>query len=159
MAKDLNKVILTGRLGKDVVVRSTSDGSIVASFSVASNRPVREGDGWRDEAEWFNVVCWRELGERVSNRLQKGSKVLVEGRLQTRKYTDKNGVERYMTEVIANDVISLEGRREQEAAPASSDDAWDSTPTPSRNNNANAGGNRRRSADYDQEMEPEDIPF
>jgi single-strand DNA-binding protein len=159
MAKDLNKVILTGRLGKNPELKSLpSDGTFVATFSVACGRPVREGDGWREETEWFNIVCWRELAERVANRLQKGSKVLVEGRLQTRKYTDKNGVERYMTEVVANDVISLESRRDQEAAPANSDDAWDSTPTPSRNNNANAGGNRRRSADYE-EMEPEDIPF
>lgn len=151
MAKDLNKVILTGRLGKEVKVNVLQTGVTVATFSVASSRPIREGDGWREETEWFNVVAWRELAERAANRFSKGSRVLVEGRLQTRQYKDQNGQDRRITEVVASDIIGLDVKNRQEA---SDEDDW-GTPSTASNRNSRGG-----SSGFDDDgMEPDDIPF
>jgi len=149
MARDLNKVMLIGRLGKDVELRVTPSGNSVASFSVASGRSVKEGDGWKDQTEWFRVVAWEKLAEICANYLHKGSRVYVEGRLQTREYTDKEGVKRYSTEVIANDVILLDAKKQDGG------DNWDSdapAPAPSRSS-------RGRRTDFEDEAEVEDIPF
>ncbi len=117
MAKDLNKVQLTGNLGKDPETRYTAQGSALTRFSVASSRRWRtaEGDD-RDETEWFTVVAWNKLGEICAQYLQKGARVYIEGRLQTRSWEDQQtGQKRYMTEVIANDLIMLDARRERVA--------------------------------------------
>ena len=114
MSKDLNKVMLTGRLGKDPETRYTPQGSAITKFSVASNRRWRtaEGDD-REDTEWFNVVAWNKLGEICAQYLQKGSRVYIEGRLQTRSWDDQTtGQKRYMTEVIAQDMIMLDSRRD-----------------------------------------------
>lgn len=112
MAKDLNKVMLTGRLGADPEMRYTPNGSPVTSFNVASSRKRSSQDGEaREETEWFKVVAWNKLAEICSNYLTKGSKVYIEGRLQTRSWEDQNGQKRYSTEVIANDMIMLDSRR------------------------------------------------
>jgi single-strand DNA-binding protein len=115
MSKDLNKVQLTGNLGKDPETRSTAQGSALTRFSVASSRRWRtaEGDD-RDETEWFTVVAWNKLGELCAQYLQKGARVYIEGRLQTRSWEDQQtGQKRYMTEVIANDLLMLDARRER----------------------------------------------
>jgi single-strand DNA-binding protein len=110
MAKDLNKVILSGRLGKDVKLSfTTQGGTAVATFSVASSRNVKQSDeSWKEETEWFRCVAWRDLAERASSRLQKGSHVLIEGRLQTREWDDNQGQKHRTTEVIVNDIITLD---------------------------------------------------
>ena len=113
MAKDLNKVQLTGNLGKDPETRYTAQGSALTRFSVASSRRwhTPEGDD-REETEWFTVVAWNKLGEICAQYLQKGARVYIEGRLQTRSWEDQQtGQKRYMTEVIANDLIMLDARR------------------------------------------------
>jgi len=150
MAKDLNKVMLTGRLGKDVELRVTPNGSSVASFSVASSRNIKEGDSWKEQTEWFNVVAWEKLAETCANYLHKGSRVYIEGRLQTRKY-QKDGQERYFTEVIANDLIMLDGKKQD-----SSGDNWDSdVPAPA----APSRSSRGRNTNFEDEADVEDIPF
>ena len=85
MSKDLNKVQLTGRLGKDPETKYTAQGNAVTQFTVASNRSWKtaEGDA-RDDTEWFTVVAWNKLGEICAQYLRKGSRVYIEGRLQTR---------------------------------------------------------------------------
>jgi single-strand DNA-binding protein len=152
MAKDLNKVMLTGRLGKDVELRVTPNGSSVATFSVASSRNIKDGDGWKEQTEWFNVVAWEKLAETCANYLHKGSRVFIEGRLQTREY-EKDGQKRYFTEVIANDLIMLDSKK------AESGDNWDSEPAPAPTSNNRSSNNRGRNNSYADEMEPEDIPF
>lgn len=114
MAKDLNKVMITGRLGRDPELRYTQSGEAVATFSVASGRPTRderEQSGWREETEWFRVVTWQGVAERAAEQLTKGNRVYVEGRLQTREYTDKQGQRQRSIEVIADDFIPLESRK------------------------------------------------
>jgi len=111
MAKDLNKVMLTGHLGADPEMRYTAQGSAVTTFRVASGRAWKSSDGMQhDDTEWFRVVAWDKLGEICNQYLTKGSRVYVEGRLQTRKWQDKNGQDRYTTEIIANEMKMLGGR-------------------------------------------------
>lgn len=111
MARDLNKVQLTGRLGADPEMRFTPQGTSVTEFRVASNRTWKDRDGHQHEdTEWFRIVAWDKLGEICNQYLTRGSHVYVEGRLQTRKWTDKDGNDRYITEVIAQDMIMLSSR-------------------------------------------------
>jgi single-strand DNA-binding protein len=115
MAKDLNKVMLTGHLGADPEMRYTPQGSAVTTFRVASNRSWKSNDGIQhDDTEWFSVVAWDKLAEICNQYLTKGTRVYIEGRLQTRSWDDKNsGEKRYKTEVIAQDMIILSARGER----------------------------------------------
>ena len=129
MAKDLNKVMIIGRLGKDPEMRYTASGSPVTTFSVAAGRQWKDGSGeTREETEWFNVVTWNKLAEICNEYLRKASRVYIEGRLQTRQWQDQEGQTRYRTEVIASDMIMLDSRGTRESAPY---DDYDQRP-PSR---------------------------
>jgi single-strand DNA-binding protein len=111
MAKDLNKVMIIGRLGKDPEMRYTPGGSPVTTFSVAAGRQWKDGSGdMHEETEWFNVVTWNKLAEICNEHLRKASRVYIEGRLQTRQWQDQEGITHYRTEVIASDMIMLDGR-------------------------------------------------
>jgi single-strand DNA-binding protein len=117
VAKDLNKVQMTGNLGADPEMRYTAQGSAVTSFRVASNRSWKDRDGNpHEDTEWFRIVAWDKLGEICNQYLTKGSRVYVEGRLQTRKWTDQSGQERYTSEVIAQDMIILSSRNGERGA-------------------------------------------
>jgi single-strand DNA-binding protein len=137
MAKDLNKVMLTGHLGADPEMRYTPQGAPVTTFRVASGRTWKSADGVQhDDTEWFSVVAWDKLAEICNQYLTKGTRVYVEGRLQTRSWDDKNtGEKRYKTEVIAQDMIILSSRGER--APVSegegdySPEPVDEAPAPS----------------------------
>ena len=108
MTRGLNKVMIIGRLGRDPEMRYTPNGRPVTAFSVAVNRSWVAGDGdKREETEWFNVVAWGNLAEICKQYLAKGQQVYVEGRLQTRNYKDKEGVEKWRTEVVANQLLFL----------------------------------------------------
>lgn len=124
MAKDLNKVMLTGHLGADPEMRYTPQGSAVTTFRVASGRSWKSSDGTQhDDTEWFRIVAWDKLGEICNQYLTKGTRVYVEGRLQTRKWQDQNGQDRYSTEVIASDMIILSSKQDRPSAPATEYDA------------------------------------
>jgi single-strand DNA-binding protein len=117
MAKELNKVQLTGRLGADPEMRFTPQGHAVTTFRVASNRTWRSTDGEaHEDTEWFRIVAWNKLAEICNQYLVKGARVYVEGRLQTRQWQDQEGQTRYSTEVIANDMIMLDSRRDMPSA-------------------------------------------
>jgi single-strand DNA-binding protein len=114
MGRGLNKVLLIGNLGRDPELRYTPSGKPVTSFSLAANRNWVSADGERhDETEWFNVVAWGNLAEICNQHLNKGQKVYVEGRLQTRSWEDGNGQKHFRTEVVANEMIILTDRLEQ----------------------------------------------
>jgi single-strand DNA-binding protein len=112
MAKDLNKVMIIGRLGTDPEMRYTPSGNPVTTFRVASSRQWKDGNGeTREETEWFSVVTWNKLAEICNQYLGKGTRVYLEGRLQTRSWEDpQSGQTRYKTEVVANDMIILDSR-------------------------------------------------
>jgi single-strand DNA-binding protein len=113
MSRDLNKVQLIGRLGADPEMRYTAQGNAVTTFRVASSRTWKKADGQlEEETEWFRVVAWNRLGEVCGEYLRKGSRVYVEGRLKTRSWQDQEGQTRYITEVVAEDMIMLDSRRD-----------------------------------------------
>jgi single-strand DNA-binding protein len=163
MAGSVNKVILVGNLGKDPEIRRTQDGRPIANLSVATS------ETWRDKAtgerkektEWHRVVIFSEpLCKIVEQYLKKGAKVYIEGALQTRKWTDQSGVEKYSTEVVLQGFNStltmLEGRSGGGGGSFGSDDAGDfgsSSPASSAPRRAVAAGGGRNS-DMD-----DDIPF
>jgi single-strand DNA-binding protein len=107
----INKVILIGNLGADPEVRYTQDGAPVASFSVATTERWKGQDGqMQEQTEWHRIVAWRRLAEICGEYLAKGSKVYIEGKLQTRKWKDQNGVDRYTTEIVAREMKMLSPR-------------------------------------------------
>jgi single-strand DNA-binding protein len=117
---NVNKVILVGRLTRDVEIRNTSSGQTVASISIATNRFWKDKSGQRqDQTEFHNIVLWGRLAEIAGQYLSKGQEAYFEGRLQTRKYTAKDGTERRTTEVVAEN-MQLGSRAQGTSAPASS---------------------------------------
>jgi len=112
--KSLNKVQLIGNLGKDPEVKYTPSGTPVAKLTLATNERYKDKNGeWQDRTEWHNVVLWQRLAEIAGEYLKKGGKVYIEGRLQTRSWDDKQtNQKKYMTEVVASDLILLGGRGE-----------------------------------------------
>lgn len=113
----LNKCMIIGNLGRDPEMRYTPSGQAVTQFTVAVNRNYKDQQGeWQEETEWFRVVAWGPLAERTAEYLRKGSKVYIEGRLQTRQWEGQDGQKRYTTELIANSVLNLERRQRDESA-------------------------------------------
>lgn len=109
MARSVNKAIVLGHLGKDAETRFTQSGVAVSKFSLATSRRWKDQSGEvKEETDWHNVVVWRQ--ENLANYLTKGKQVYVEGRLQTRSYEDQDGVKRYITEIVADDVLLLAGQ-------------------------------------------------
>jgi single-strand DNA-binding protein len=113
MSRGLNKVMIIGRLGRDPEMRYTPSGRPVTTFNVATTRTWNSSDGERHtETEWFNVVAWGSLAEICKQHLAKNQQVYIEGRLQTRKWEDNSGNKRSSTEIVANEMIILDDRRE-----------------------------------------------
>ncbi|MEO6759539.1 MAG: single-stranded DNA-binding protein [Saprospiraceae bacterium] len=107
----INKVTLIGHLGGDPEIRHLENGNSVGSFSLATNENYKDKDGnWQTRTEWHNVVVWREDADRAEKMLKKGMMAFVEGKISYRKYTDKDGIERKTTDVVANTFRSLEKR-------------------------------------------------
>lgn len=113
MSRGLNKVMIIGRLGRDPEMRYTPSGKPVTTFSVATSRSWVTSEGERrTETEWFNIVAWGSLAEICNNHLLKGRQVYIEGRLQTRHWDDAEGAKHTSTEIVANEMIMLDERRE-----------------------------------------------
>jgi single-strand DNA-binding protein len=112
MARGINKVILIGNLGQDPESRTTPGGSTVTNIRVATTEAWtdRQSGEKKENTEWHTVVMWNKLGEIAAEYLRKGSQVYIEGRLQTRKWQDKSGNDRYTTEIVASDMQMLGGR-------------------------------------------------
>jgi single-strand DNA-binding protein len=110
-SRSVNKVILIGHLGKDAETKFTPGGSARTTFTIATNRRIKDQQTgeWKDETDWHNVVLWK--AENLANYLLKGKQVYVEGRLQTRSYEDKDGKKVYFTEVVTEEIILLSGNR------------------------------------------------
>ena len=111
MARSLNKALLIGNLGADPEIRTTSDGTKVAGFSVATNRSWTARDGEAQErTEWHRVVAWSNLAEIAEQYLSRGDRVYIEGEIQYRSYEDRDGATRYVTEIRASELVMLGGR-------------------------------------------------
>ncbi len=113
MSRSLNKVMIIGHLGRDPEMRYTPSGRPVTTFTVATSRSWNTVDGERHtETEWFNIVAWGNLAEICKQYLTKGQQVYIEGRLQTRKWDDKEGNRHYTTEVVAQEMMMLGDRKD-----------------------------------------------
>jgi single-strand DNA-binding protein len=112
MARGVNKVILIGNLGKDPEVRYMANGGAVCNVTLATTESWKDKQSGeqKDKTEWHNIVFYRRLAEIAGEYLRKGSQIYVEGKLQTRKWQDKSGNDRYTTEIIANEMQMLGGR-------------------------------------------------
>jgi single-strand DNA-binding protein len=160
----LNRVMLIGNAGRDAELRYLANGTAQAQFSLAVNRNYRGPDGdWKEDTEWFNVVAWRDLAERISQSVTKGKQLYIEGRLQTRNWDDDQGVKHYRTEVIANSILLLGAR---EGGPANADGGgWGdensgARPAP-RPGGARpfGGGSRGGGQGGGGDIDPDDLPF
>lgn len=136
----INRVVLVGRLTRDVELRYTTSGAAVGTFSLAVNRQFTNANGER-EADFINCVIWRKSAENFANFTSKGSQVAVEGRLQTRNYENQQGQRVYVTEVVVDNFSLLESRAESEQRRASAGNA-----APAGNQNNNFGGQQNANA-------------
>jgi single-strand DNA-binding protein len=117
---NLNRAMLIGNLTRDPEVRTTQNGTSVASFGVATNFVWTDQSGNRQEkAEYHNIVAWRKLADICAQYLRKGAKIYVEGRLQTRSWDDQTGNKRYITEIVAENMIMLGSKSQSSDRPAS----------------------------------------
>ncbi|WP_283119620.1 single-stranded DNA-binding protein [Neisseria elongata] len=115
----LNKVTLIGRLGRDPETRYMPNGDTVCNFSVATDESWKDAQGNRQErTEWHNITMYRRLAEIAAQYLKKGSLVYIEGRIQSRKYTGKDGIERTAYDIVANEMKMLGGGQDGQNAPA-----------------------------------------
>ena len=114
MAKSVNKVFLLGNVGKDPEIRTTCTGTSVANFSLATSDRFQDQQGnWQDRTEWHNLVAFKRTAEIVRDYVKKGSKLYIEGKIQTRSWDDKEtGAKKYRTEIIVNDLSLLSGRED-----------------------------------------------
>jgi single-strand DNA-binding protein len=111
MAKSVNKVILLGNVGQDPEVKYTPSGVPVAKISLATNERFKDrNDQWQDRTEWHSIVAWQRLAEIVGEYVRKGTKLYVEGKLQTRSWQDQSGEKKYRTEIVARDLVLLSSR-------------------------------------------------
>ena len=147
---DLNKAMIIGRLTRDPEVRTTPQGQSVASFGLATNRAWTDQQSGqkKEKVEYHNIVAWRRLAEICGQYLSKGRRVYIEGHLQTRDWVGQDGVKKYRTEIIANNMIMLDGRGggETSAAPQNSPAPAPKEETPAQN-------------EGEEEIKVEDIPF
>jgi single-strand DNA-binding protein len=120
MSRGLNKVMIIGHLGRDPEMRYTPSGKPVTTFTVATSRSWNTADGERHtETEWFNVVAWGNLAEICKQYLLKSQQVYIEGRLQTRRWEDNDGVKHTSIEIVANEMMMLGEKRENHNHPTS----------------------------------------
>ncbi len=154
MAKSVNKVILLGNVGKDPEIKSTPNGVPVATFSIATSERFKDKAGaWQDRTEWHNLVAYQRTAEIVRDYVKKGSKLYVEGRLQTSSWDDKTtGQKKYRTEIIVGDLSLLSGRGEGEGGSGGSNYSRSNTASFDQSGPAQ---------DYSQatEITDDDIPF
>jgi len=154
MAKSVNKVILLGNVGKDPEIRSTGGGTMVANFTLATSDRFQDAQGnWQDRTEWHNLVAFKRTAEIVRDYVKKGSKLYIEGKIQTRSWDDKDtGAKRYRTEILVNDLSLLSGRDEGGAS------------RPANSSGSTASFDQRPPAGQDEyaqsaQISDDDIPF
>ncbi len=159
MAKSVNKVILLGNVGKDPEIRSTGGGTMVANFTLATSDRFQDQTGnWQDRTEWHNLVAFKRTAEIVRDYVKKGTKLYIEGKLQTRSWDDKEtGQKKYRTEILVNDLSLLSGRDEGSGGGGYSRGA-------SSGSGSTASFDQRQTAGSDDlahsaEISDDDIPF
>ena len=158
MGKSVNKVILLGNVGKDPEIKSTGGGTMVANFTLATSDRQKDAQGnYQDRTEWHNLVAFSRTAEIVRDYVSKGSKLYVEGKIQTRSWDDKNSGERkYRTEIIVFDISLLSGRGDDQGGNSNSHSKSNGTAR------SNSGYGRQQESNENwasTEISDDDIPF
>ena len=154
----VNKVILVGRLGRDPETRYMPNGDAITNFSLATDEQWRDRNGERQtRTEWHNVSLYGKLGEIANQYLRKGSQVFIEGKIQSRKYTDKDGIERMVYNIIGNEMKMLGNRND-------GSDSGNNNTAPSTSSNPPPAAPRRQPPQHESTTAPiddidDDIPF
>jgi len=165
MARSLNKATIIGNLTRDPEMRYTPQGHAVTGFGVATNRDWKVEGEKKEETEFHNVVAWNKLAELCNQLLKKGTKVYIEGRLQTRDWVDDKGAKHYKTEIVAEDMIVLSSRRDGEGAGSGEDFESFSEPAGERSvedlTTPKKGAKKSKAKDSDtkEDVTSEEIPF
>src|SRR5579875_2792105 len=148
MSKGVNKAISLGHVGKDPDIRSTNGGTIVASFSLATADRQKDGQGnWQDRTEWHNLVAFNRTAEIVRDYVRKGSQLMIEGKIQTRTWDDReSGQKKYRTEILINDLTLLGAGPIRRSGSTRKADWYPAQ-------------QRREDRYSDEELNPGDIPF
>jgi single-strand DNA-binding protein len=149
--KSLNKVTLIGNTTKDPELRYTPQGTAVCSFSVATNREWKDSTGQKkEEATFHRIVAWSKLAEIISQYVKKGSKIYLEGRISNRQWKDQAGLDHYMTEVVADELILLDNKKVEQQAPVEEVQPEQIPPEPEV---------VEPKGDATEDVNPDDIPF
>ena len=163
MAKGMNKVLLLGHAGKDPEVRATQGGTLVANLSLATADRQKQGEEWVDKTEWHNLVAFQRTAEILRDYVKKGSQIMIEGKLQTRSWDDKeSGQKKYRTEIIINDLTLLGGDKDRQNGSGTTQTAARTTSGKSQRgySKSNGTGYGGQQTDYgDVGITDEDIPF
>ncbi len=148
--------MLLGNLTRDPVVKFTTGGTSVATFAIATNRAWTTADGHtKEDVQYHNIVAWSKLAELVGKLLVKGRKVYVEGRLTTRRFTGKDGVERSITEIVMDDfIVFSDGKRMEDGTQNQGDQTSEAASQPEGANNAPSPEETPNET-----VNPDDIPF
>jgi single-strand DNA-binding protein len=150
----INRVILVGNLGKDPEIRHLDGGVAVARFPIATSETYKDKTGNKVErTEWHNIVAWRGLAEVAEKYLKKGQSVYIEGKIRTNNYQDKEGVQRYSIEIVADNMTMLGGGRGEANGQGGQAPQESAAPYAA----GNSGRGTEMSASY--ENEPDDLPF
>lgn len=170
MARSLNRVQLIGNLTRDPELRYTPQGTAVCSFGLATNRGWTTDSGEKkEEAEFHKIVAWNKLGELCSQLLSKGRKVYVEGRLSSKNWTGQDGVQRNTTEIVINDMIILDSKRDAESSSSGSSEDYNQDNSQNYDYESQEGESKKeakktKSGEEDkskksEDVNPDDIPF
>jgi single-strand DNA-binding protein len=154
----VNKAILVGNLGRDPEIRTLEGGVTVARFTLATSESYKDKTGQRvEKTEWHNIVLWRGLAEVAEKYLRKGQQVYIEGRITNRSYQDKDGTQKYFTEIVADNMTMLGGRGDGNGQAGGSQEP--SSSYASKPSGAESGAQAGATPSPGFESEPDDLPF
>jgi len=158
-SRSVNKVILLGNLGKDAETKFTPNGVARSTFTIATSRRWKDQQSgeWKEETDWHNVVLWRS--ENLANYLLKGKQVYVEGRLSSRSYEDKEGQKKYITEVVAEELILLGGRGESPSSGSGGGDFERPVSAPRSAPRPQPAAASPPAEEFNQGITDDDVPF
>lgn len=158
----INKVILLGNVGKDPDINYIQSDLPLAKFPLATDESYKKKDGnWEKRTEWHNIIAWRNTAKYVENNIKKGMQVYVEGKIQTRKYQDKEGFDKYITQIVA-DIFRIVNKRDNDSS--GSNYSGDSYTQQENNSNQNYPDQNKEPANNDdpfkeEEQSGDDLPF
>ena len=153
--RSLNKACILGNAGKDAEIRYTNNGKAVATFSIATSESWKDQSGaMQERTTWHNIVAWERLAEICGNYVKKGKQLYIEGRIQNRSYDDKDGVKKYISEIVATDLILL-GGGDKGSGSENGERSNSGTPHPQHASEPMAAA----ANDFDQSVPDADLPF